>query len=77
MEYQIYTKKEFQEEIFKPKIGDSLESIQVGKIDLKNLNKSEFNPLISEIPQSKMEELNQKGETMFTIVATHTIVIKT
>lgn len=80
MKYEIYEKTEISEITYEfiPedfKFGKSWKH-QTGKIDLKDLSASKFNPLISEIPKSKMEELNQKGETVFTIVTTQTIVIK-
>ncbi|WP_294240417.1 hypothetical protein [uncultured Chryseobacterium sp.] len=75
MEYQIYTKKQISSENYLLQSKDDLELIQFGKIDLNNLNESSFNPVLSEIPQCKMEELAQNGQTVFTVVTTQMILI--
>ncbi|MFC4687165.1 hypothetical protein ACFO4P_09490 [Epilithonimonas pallida] len=82
MEYQIYTKKEITNKIYYPqKIegnifnGYDITGLEIGKIDLDDLPASKFHPLILEIPQSKMDELNEKGQTIFTVITTQTIVL--
>lgn len=80
MKYEIYKKNEIGTEIWKPnsidfKLGESW-NYETGIIDLNNLQLSKFNPLLSEIPNSNMEELKVKGETIFTIITKQTIVIR-
>lgn len=80
MNYEIYKKNEIGTEIWEPNSEDfkplKNASIEIGKIDLNNLQNSKFNPLLSEIPNSSMEELKLKGETVFTIITKQTIVIR-
>lgn len=82
MQYQIYTKKEIARKIYYPqKIegnifnGYDITGLETGKVNLNDLKNSKFHPLILEIPQSKMDELNEKGQTIFTVITTQTIVL--
>lgn len=80
MQYEIYKKIEIADKVWQIKPTD----IEVGKsgiyeqgiIDTNALHKTKFNNIISEIPQSKMEELNETGKTVFTVVTTQTVVLK-
>ncbi|WP_294312376.1 hypothetical protein [uncultured Chryseobacterium sp.] len=84
MEYQIYTKKEITEEIYYPKkLEDSnafsaydCTSLKHGKLNLNDLKAFKWNEVLSDIPESKMAELNETGNTVFTVVTTQTVVLK-
>lgn len=84
MEYQIYTKKEIAKKIYYP---EKLEkenafsaydctSIKQGKLNLNNLKAFKWDNVLSEIPESKMIELTEKGQTVFTVITTQTVVLK-
>lgn len=79
MDYQIYTKKQISKKIIFPtekEINKSFESgIQTGTIDLTKLREVRFLPIISDIPEINMIELNEKGQTSFTIIETSTVVL--
>ncbi|BAP32287.1 uncharacterized protein CHSO_3250 [Chryseobacterium sp. StRB126] len=80
MIYEIYKKNEISTEIWEPNPKDfnpfENASIEIGKIDLNNLQNSKFNPILSEIPKSNMEELKTMGETSFTIITKQTVIIR-
>lgn len=84
MEYQIYTKKEITEEIYYPKkLGEpnafsayDCTGLKHGKLDLNNLKAFKWNEVLSDIPESKIKELNETGKTVFTVVTTQTVVLK-
>lgn len=83
MEYQIYTKKEIAKKIYYPaKLEEEnafsaydCTSLKHGKLDLNNLKAFKWEHVLSEIPESKMLELNEKGQTVFTVVTTQTVVL--
>ncbi|WP_143884085.1 hypothetical protein [Chryseobacterium binzhouense] len=84
MEYQIYTKKQITKSVRYPKKIKSdnpftsydITGLEAGKINLNDLKSVKWNNLISQIPESKMTELNKTGKTAFTVVTTQTVVLK-
>lgn len=80
MQYEIYKKIEIADKVWQIKPTDiklgKLGIYEQGIIDANALHRTKFNDIISEIPESKMAELNETGKTVFTVVTTQTIVLK-
>lgn len=85
MKYRIYEKIEAVQEIFYPERIETgikglnppdITSMESGKMDLLNLKETKWNNLISYIPQTNIDELNEKGKTTFTVVTKTTIILE-
>jgi len=80
MRYEIYKKIEIADKVWQIKNTDikigKLGIYEQGIIDINALHNTNFNTIISEIPESKMVELNETGRTVFTVVTTQTILLK-
>ncbi len=79
MRYEIYEKTEITTKIVEFTKDDfnlgKLWNYEKGKIDLDNIKETKWNDLIAYIPQSNIEELNEKGETAFSVITKRTIQV--
>lgn len=73
MEYFILEKKEIIETVTST---EGTQIVEHGRIDLQNLGNSHGDSYyLFDIPPDKQKELNEKGETSFTMLITRTVMV--